>query len=276
MQDFITNSTPVNLIIIGAFIIIALILILKAVKELSFKFGNNTFSFSGKKTQLEAIKVVTDYADFKYKIKEEQAEGITDLHSQAKRTVTVQLNQYVKRITVDYIGALNKKGGDIDTNLTINIFSLLMRLLYNEMYKFCMEIYERNHLKDKSDSELKELAETNYQRLADIFRSFMQVNWLDVMGKYDILHDVCVEEMDFVRGLMFQILVSFRDLSRQKYELINTINDIDCKVRSKVQESGALPTNAISILSDLYIPGTGLNRNSVEKWLNQDITTPAK
>ncbi len=75
---------------------------------------------------------------------------------------------------------------------------------------------------------------------------------------------------------MFQILVSFRDLSRQKYELINTINDIDCKVRSKVQESGALPTNAISILSDLYIPGTGLNRNSVEKWLNQDITTPAK
>ena len=151
-----------------------------------------------------------------------------------------------------------------------------MRLLYNEMYKFCMEIYERNHLKDKSDSELKELAETNYQRLADIFRSFMQVNWLDVMGKYDILHDVCVEEMDFVRGLMFQILVSFRDLSRQKYELINTINDIDCKVRSKVQESGALPTNAISILSDLYIPGTGLNRNSVEKWLNQDITTPAK
>lgn len=265
MQDFITNSTPVNLIIIGAFIIIALILILKAVKELSFKFGNNTFSFSSKKTQLEAIKVVTDYADFKYKIKEEQAEGTTDLHSQAKRTVTVQLNQYVKRITVDYIGALNKKGGDIDTNLTINIFSLLMRLLYNEMYKFCMEIYERNHLKDKSDSELKELAETNYQRLADIFRSFMQVNWLDVMGKYDILHDVCVEEMDFVRDLMFQILVSFRDLSRQKYELINTINDIDCKVRSKVQESGALPINAISILSDLYIPGTGLNRNSVEK-----------
>ena len=122
----------------------------------------------------------------------------------------------------------------------------------------------------------KELAETNYQRLADIFRSFMQVNWLDVMGKYDILHDVCVEEMDFVRGLMFQILVSFRDLSRQKYELINTINDIDCKVRSKVQKLGALPTNAISILSDLYIPGTGLNRNSVEKWLNQDITTPAK
>lgn len=276
MQDFITNSTPVNLIITGAFIIIALILILKAVKELSFKFGNNTFSFSSKKTQLEAIKVVTDYADFKYKIKEEQAEGITDLHSQAKRTVTVQLNQYVKRITVDYISALNKKGGDIDTNLTINIFSLLMRLLYNEMYKFCMEIYERNHLKDKSDSELKELAETNYQRLADIFRSFMQVNWLDVMGKYDILHDVCVSEIDFVRGLMFQILVSFRDLSRQKYELINTINDIDCKVRSKVQESGALPTNAISILSDLYIPGTGLNRNSVEKWLNQDITTPAK
>jgi len=276
MQDFITNSTPVNLIIIGAFIIIALILILKAVKELSFKFGNNTFSFSSKKTQLEAIKVVTDYADFKYKIKEEQAEGITDLHSQAKRTVTVQLNQYVKRITVDYIGALNKKGAEIDTNLTINIFTLLMRLLYNEMYKFCMEIYECNHLNDKSDSELKELSEINYQRLADIFRSFMQVNWLDVMGKYEVLHDVCVSEMDFVRGLMFQILVSFRDLSRQKYELINTINDIDCRVRSKVQESGALPTNAISILSDLYIPGTGLNRNSVEKWLNQDITTPEK
>ena len=37
MQDFITNSTPVNLIIIGTFIIIALILILKAVKELSSK-----------------------------------------------------------------------------------------------------------------------------------------------------------------------------------------------------------------------------------------------
>ena len=275
MQDFITNSSPINLVIVGVFGLCAIFIIVKAIKELSFKFGNNTFSFSSKKTQSEVIKVVTDYADFKYKIKEEQTEGISDLHSQAKRTVAVQLNQYVKRITVDYIGALNKKR-DIDTNLTINIFTLLMRLLYNEMYKFCMEIYEKNHLKDKSDSELKELSETNYQRLADIFRSFMQTNWLEVMGEYDILHEVCVTEIDFVRGLMFQILVSFRDLSRQKYELINTINDIDCKVRSKVQESGALPTNAISILSDLYIPGTGLNRNSVEKWLNQEVTTSNK
>lgn len=273
MQDFITNTSPINLIIVGFFGLCAIFIIVKAIKELSFKFGNNTFSCSSKKTQSEVIKVVTDYADFKYKIKEEQTEGISDLHSQAKRTVAVQLNQYVKRITVDYIGALNKKGAEIDTNLTINIFTLLMRLLYNEMYKFCMEIYECNHLNDKSDSELKELSETNYQRLADIFRSFMQTNWLEVMGKYDILHDVCVSEIDFVRGLIFQILVSFRDLSRQKYELINTINDIDCRVRSKVQESGVLPINAISILSDLYIPGTGLNRNSVEKWFSGETTT---
>ena len=62
----------------------------------------------------------------------------------------------------------------------INIFSLLLRILYNEMFKFCMEIYEKNHLKDKSDSELKELANANYQRLADMFKEFMQMNWLDI------------------------------------------------------------------------------------------------
>lgn len=267
MLEFISKSTPLNLIITGIFVLCAILIIVKTIKELSVKVGDKSVSFSSKKTQSEIVKVVTDYADFKYKIKEEQAEGVNDLHLQAKRVVQVQIDQYVKRITVDYMGALNKSGAE-NAGLTINIFSLLMRILYNEMYKFCMEIYERNHLKDKSDSELKELAETNYQRLADIFREFMQTNWLDVMGEYEVLHNICVAEINFVRNLMYQILASFRDLSRQKYELINTINDIDCKVREKVQNNGVLPTNAISILSDLYIPGTGLNRNSVEKWLS--------
>lgn len=266
MSNFITNSTPINLIIIGVFIFLIVLVILKTVKELSLKIGSNTVSFSSKKTQSEIVKVVTEYADFKYKIKEEQGEGIQDLHLQAKRAVTVQLDQYVKHITADYISALNKKGvGDV--NLTINVFSLLIRILYNEMYRFCMEIYERNHLKDRSDSELREFSAVNYMRLADIFREFMQTNWLEVMGNYDILHNVCMAETDFVKNLLFQILLSFRELSRQKYELINTINDIDCKVRRDVQTSGVLPTNAISLISDLYIPGTGLNRNSVEKWL---------
>ncbi len=269
MSNLITQSTPINLIITGFFCLAGIFLVVKTIKELSFKFGDKSVSFSSKKTQSEIVKVVTDYADFKYKIKEEQAEGITDLHLQAKRVVAVQLEQYVKRITVDYINALNAQNKNNEgVGLTVNIFSLLIRLLYNEMYKFCMEIYERNHLKDKSDSELKELSETNYQRLADIFREFMQINWIDVMGEYQVLHDVCVKEQSFVKSLMYQILSSFRDLSRQKYELINIINDIDCKVREKVQGNGVLPINAISILSDLYISGTGLNRNSVEKWLS--------
>lgn len=267
MLEFISKSTPLNLIITGIFVLCAILIIVKTIKELSVKVGDKSVSFSSKKTQSEIVKVVTDYADFKYKIKEEQAEGVNDLHLQAKRVVQVQIDQYVKRITVDYMVALNKSGAE-NAGLTINIFSLLMRILYNEMYKFCMEIFERNHLKDKSDSELKELAETNYQRLADIFREFMQTNWLDVMGEYEVLHNICMAEINFVRNLMYCILASFRDLSCQKYELINTINDIDCKVRENVQNNGVLPTNAISILSDLYIPGTGLNRNSVERWLS--------
>lgn len=267
MLDFITKSTPLNLFITGIFLLCAILIIVKTIRELSVKVGDKSVSFSSRKTQSEIVKVVTDYADFKYKIKEEQAEGVADLHLQAKRVVQVQIDQYVKRISVDYMSVLNKSG-DENAGLTINIFSLLMRILYNEMYKFCMEIYEKNHLKDKSETELHDLAETNYQRLADIFREFMQTNWLDVMGDYEVLHNICTAEINFVRNLMYQILLSFRDLSRQKYELINTINDIDCKVRKTVQTSGALPTNAISILSDLYIPGTGLNRTSVEKWLS--------
>ncbi len=269
MSDLITQSAPVNLIITGVFILTTIFLIVRTIKELSFKFGDKSVSFSSRKAQSEIVKVVTDYADFKYKIKEEQAEGAADLHLQAKRVVAVQLDQYEKRITVDYINALNaKKQACENIELTINIFSLLIRLLYNEMYKFCMDIYERNHLKDKSDSELNELSETNYQRLADIFREFMQTNWIDAMGSYDVLREVCAKEASFTKSLVRQILFSFRDLSQQKYELINIINDIDCKVREKVQNNGVLPTNAISILSDLYISGTGLNRNSVEKWLS--------
>ena len=269
MFDFITRSTPLNLVITGIFVLCAVLIIVKTIKELTLKFGDKSISFSNRKTQSEIVKVVTDYADFKYKIKEEQAEGIQDLYLQAKRVVTVGLDQYVKRITVDYINELNaNKEHCKDIGLTINIFSLLIRLLYNEMHKFCMEIYEHNHLKDKSDSELSKLADINYQRLADIFREFMQINWIDVMGTYDILHEVYMNEITFGTGLIHQILFSFRDLSCQKYELINMINDIDCKVRKETQTSGKLPTNAISILSDLYIPGAGLNRNSVEKWLS--------
>ena len=267
MQEFISKSSSVNLIIIGITIIAVVLIIIKAVKELNFKFGDKAISFSSRKTQTAIVKVVTDYADFKYKIKEEQNEGIQDLHTQARRITAIHLDQYIRHITTDYINALNTKKVQ-DKSLTINIFTLLIRLLYNEMFHFCMDIYEKNHLKDKTDNELKECSELNYLRLADIFREFMQTNWMDVMGSYETLHEVCVKETDFVKNLVFQILESYRDLSRQKYELINTINDIDCKVRRDVQNNGALPVNAISILSDLYIPGSGLNKNSVKNWLS--------
>lgn len=266
MTDFITNSSPINLIIVGVFLLLIIFIVVKAIKELTLKVGGNTLSFSSKKTQNDIVKVVTDYADFKYKIKDEQAEGINDLHEQAKRVVAVQLDQYIRRLTSDYISML--RDTDNDTNITVNVFSLMVQLLYNKMYKFCMDIYEKNHLKDKTDIELKELADMDYIRLSDIFREFMRVNWFDELGDYEPLHKVCVSEEHFVKGLVLQILTSFRDLSRQKYDLINIINDIDCKVREKVQSTGSLPINAISILSDLYIPGTGLNMNSVENWLN--------
>lgn len=266
MTDFITNSSPINLIIVGVFLLLIIFTVVKAIKELTLKVGSNTLSFSSKKTQNDIVKVVTDYADFKYKIKDEQAEGINDLHEQAKRVVAVQLDQYIRRLTSDYISMLRNTNSD--TNITVNVFSLMVQLLYNKMYKFCMDIYEKNHLKDKTDIELKELADMDYIRLSDIFREFMRVNWFDELGAYEPLHKVCVSEELFVKGLVLQILTSFRDLSRQKYDLINTINDIDCKVREKVQSTGSLPINAISILSDLYIPGTGLNMNSVENWLN--------
>ena len=269
MSEFLANASPINLIILGVFALCAIVIVVKAVKELSLKIGGNSVTLSNKKTQSEIVKVVTDYADFKYKIKDEQSEGIQDLHEQGKRGVAVQLDQYTRRLTSDYIQALNEH--DTENNLTINIFSLMIQLLYDKMYKFCMDIYEMNHLKDKSDSELKELADMNYIRLTDIFREFMRINWFKELGDYKILHEVCVMETDFVKGLMLQILTSFRDLSRQKYELINTVNDIDCKVREKVQNTGVLPTNAISILSDLYIPGTGLNKNSVDNWLAENI-----
>lgn len=266
MTDFITNLSPINLIITGVFVLLVIFIVIKTIKELTLKVGSNTLSFSSKKTQNDIVKVVTDYADFKYKIKDEQAEGVNDLHEQAKRVVAVQLDQYIRRLTSDYISML--RDTDNDTNITVNVFSLMVQLLYNKIYKFCMDIYEKNHLKDKTDIELKELADMDYIRLSDIFREFMQVNWFDELGDYEPLHKVCVSEEQFVKGLILQILTSFRDLSRQKYELINTINDIDCKVREKVQSTGNLPINAISILSDLYIPGTGLNMNSVENWLN--------
>ena len=266
MTDFITNSSPINLIIIGVFVLLLILIVVKTIKELTLKVGSNTLSFSSKKTQNDIVKVVTDYADFKYKIKDEQAEGINDLHEQAKRVVAVQLDQYIRRLTSDYISMFRNTNSD--TNITVNVFSLMVQLLYNKMYKFCMDIYEKNHLKDKTDIELKELADMDYIRLSDIFREFMRVNWFDELGDYEPLHKVCVSEEQFVKGLVLQMLTSFRDLSRQKYDLINTINDIDCKVREKVQSTGILPINAISILSDLYIPGTGLNMNSVENWLN--------
>lgn len=266
MTDFITNSSPINLIIVGVFVLLVIFIVVKTIKELTLKVGSNTLSFSSKKTQNNIVKVVTDYADFKYKIKDEQAEGINDLHEQAKRVVAVQLDQYIRRLTSDYVSLLRETKND--TNITVNVFSLMLQLLYNKMYKFCMDIYEKNHLKDKTDIELKELADMDYIRLSDIFREFMRVNWFEELGDYEPLHKVCLSEAHFVKELVLQILTSFRDLSRQNYELINTINDIDYRVREKVQSTGSLPINAISILSDLYIPGTGLNMNGVENWLN--------
>lgn len=267
MTDFITNSSPINLILVGIFALLVIFIVVKTIKELTLKIGSNTLSFSSKKTQNNIVKVVTDYADFKHKIKDEQAEGINDLHEQAKRVVAVQLDQYIRRLTSDYISLLRETNNN-NTNITINVFSLMVQLLYNKMYKFCMDIYEKNHLKDTTDIELKELADMDYIRLSDIFCEFMHVNWFEELGDYEPLHKVCLSEEHFVKALVLQILTAFRDLSRQKYELINTINDIDCRVREKVQSTGSLPINAISILSDLYIPGTGLNMNSVENWLN--------
>lgn len=138
MTDFITNLSPINLIITGVFVLLVIFIVVKTIKELTLKVGSNTLSFSSKKTQNDIVKVVTDYADFKYKIKDEQAEGVNDLHEQAKRVVAVQLDQYIRRLTSDYISML--RDTDNDTNITVNVFSLMVQLLYNKIYKFCMDI----------------------------------------------------------------------------------------------------------------------------------------
>jgi len=233
------------------------------VNGLAIKAGDKEISLSKNSA---IVKIVTEYADFKYKLNDELSEAKKDLHDKAKWTTNTHLSQYINRLTAEYIPML-KKTNSVAREMTVSVFPMLMELVKARLFGFAMTIYERNHLFDKTDDELRTLAKLNYERIADIFREFVRINWYEFLAPYEDLSKVCKGLTSFAEEMMFSTLAMYREYSAIKKEMGDLVTKIDTEIRNKVQTDGKMPVNYLTIVDNFYNSTSGINREFIEDFL---------
>lgn len=234
------------------------------VNGLSIKAGDKEINLSSRNASI--VKVVTEYADFKYKLNDELTEAKKDLHDKAKWTTNMHLEQYLNRLTSEYIPQL-KRTNTVAREITVSIFPMLMELVRSRLFAFAMTIYEKNHLFDKTDEELHELAKINYGRISDIFREFVSINWYEFLAPYKGLHDACTGLEQFAEGIMYSTLVMYREYSKIKKEMADLITEVDTVIRTKVQADGRMPVNYLTVANNFYNSNSGINKALIDTFL---------
>lgn len=234
------------------------------VNGLAIKAGDKEINLSSRNASI--VKVVTEYADFKYKLNDELTEAKKDLHDKAKWTTNMHISQYINRLTAEYMPLL-KDSNSVAREMTASVFPMLMELVRSKMFGFAMTIYEKNHLFDKTDDELRVLAKLNYGRIADIFREFVSVNWCQFLAPYEVLHNVCISLAPAAEDMMYSTLVMYRDYSRSKKEMADLMTKVDTAVRGSVQKDGVMPVNYLTVADNFYNSSSGINRDFIESFL---------
>lgn len=270
--DFMTSLPPLRFIFVcllllgvAASVIYA---IFKAIKELSLKFGDVAISLKSSEQKKDIVGLVFDFGTFQDQINDTRDLAVETLHKQAKRYTKLQLVQYLQRLRGEYAKVLEPTGSE-SKQITNVIFNMFTNELKSTMFGYLMDIYEKNHLAQKTEKELKEMAHDHYCKLADMFKDHAAAIWIPMMAPYSQVRDVSVGIAEFVEGLTYDVLSYYKMLSETRAEVKEVSKRIIDDVKAGVDKNLNLPPNAIYLAENFYTEAGGLDAELVGEFLKE-------
>ena len=241
----------VGLLIRAGVAVLAVVILALTARNIHVKFGDKEFSFQSREkirgeVAAQTVKVVTEYADFKYALKEERDKEIFDMHVKAKWMVTTRLDSYYQTI----IERMTPFGPNV-----ARLVSVLSEGVRSRQVEFLMSIYEQNHLGDRTDEELRIMVDERYPILGNLFRAYAQTYWIDEGCDVVELFKTFENERTGAKAVMQGLLGQFRDLSKAKADLYAKIDELDDEVRAYVLQNAKLPPDAMKRCSDIHHDG---------------------
>ena len=250
-MDF--GSIPIAFLVKAAVVMAGTIIFAVTARNIHIKYGDKEFSFQSKEkikgeVAAQTVRVVTEYADFRYALKEERDKEICDMHVRAKWLVTTRLDSYYQTVI--------ERMSPFGPNVT-RLVAVLSEGVRPRQVEFLMSIYEQNHLGDKSDEEVRLLVEERYPILGNLFRAYAQTYWINEGCDVSELFKVFENERAGAKTVMQRLLSQFRDLSRSKAELYRKVDALDEDVRGYVLANAKLPPDAMKRCADIHHDGIG-------------------
>lgn len=241
----------VSLLIRAGVVVLAVIILAFTARNIHVKFGDKEFSFQSREkikgeVAAQTVKVVTEYADFKYALKEERDKEVLTMHGKAKWLITTRLDSYYQTV----IEKMTVFGPNV-----ARLVAVLAEGVRARQIEFLMTIYEQNHLGAKTDEELRALVEERYPILGNLFRAYAQTYWIDEGCDVQELFKVFENERAGAKSVMQRLLGQYRDLSKAKTELYDRVDALDEEVREYVLKNARLPPDAMKRCSDIHHDG---------------------
>ncbi len=236
---------------IGVAGLVAVIVLAVMAKNVHIKLGDKEIDFHSRKdichdVAVQTVRVVTEYADFKYALKEERDKAVFDLHRKAKWSISTGLDSYYQTITEAMV-----KYGAAESR----VVAIMAEGVRGRQTEYLMDIYEQNHLAKKTDDELLSLTEERYPVLANIFRSYAQTYWIGEFGQVSDLFAEFEKGRPKSKQALYGLLAGYRELSRAKEGLYEKVDRLDSEVRDYVLANGKLPSDAMQKAQDIHHDG---------------------
>lgn len=270
--DFVEKLGVLKFLILcmtAAFVLVAVVyLIIKIVKELTVKVGGVSISLKGDKQKQDIIGLVFEYGRFQDQMNDTRDLAVTCLHSQAKRYTKLQINQYLQKLHSEYTKAIEPEMTDTK-QITVAIFNLFTNEMKGLTLGYCMEIYEKNHLAQKTDEELRTLAHDHYGKLADLFKDQAASIWSSALLPYSQIRDISRSIAPFVEGLVFSILYYYKNLSKTRLKVYDLAREISDGVKKSVGLDLKLPAKAMYIAENFYTESNGLDIELINEFLGK-------
>lgn len=262
-MEWLASASAVNLVIIGAFLIAALLIVVRNVKTL--KVGKAELS-AGERTK-DDRKLFIEIMNFTWKLNDGIDEGERFYKKQARREVKERIHSYAVLMKAAYRKKLLEKNPD-DYRLTYAAFTEAFDgQFYMKQMLVLMDCYEHNHISDLGDSELKDRARGLYVQISDLFKEMFMESWLEEMCPYEDLRDACFEIEESVNELLFKCLKDIQTTLRQLYRMRTALQNVKNAAYAWTIEKGPLPAKVASLADQFFEPVKGLNADRVNECL---------
>lgn len=247
---------------------LAVFAILKVLKEFSLKVGNVAISLKNNEQRNDIVNLVFDYGEFQDQMNDTRDLAVESLHKLAKRYTKTQITQYFQRFRSEYADVLEPTVSDSRqiTNVIFNMFIVEMK---GSMFGYLMDIYEKNHLADKTESEMRALAHDNYEKLADMFRDHAAAIWIPVMQPYGQVRDIAKELAPFGESTTLDILLFYKKMSETRARIFSATKKICDGVRAGVSKDLRLPQNAMYMAENFYTESGGFDAALIGEFLEE-------